>query len=126
MTIPSPPSTEHQFQGYERRAADRGRRFRNQSIDLATSGSATSITYDAVGMDKCSVRAQAAAWESAEASLQGSVDGSNWTTIAALNTSTPQQIAQDIQAYPYVRVAVTTDDGDASPAVVSLYIYKTV
>ena len=118
-------SAAQKFRGDLGDRSDRGlRTFPNQTLDLTSSSATTSRIYDVTGLSKISVRVQATTFGTAASTIQGSVDGANWTDLADINTTTREHVGLRVEGYVGVRLLQNTLDSGASTAFVFVHAYK--
>jgi len=120
------PSPQTSYQGTDLRTAQGGWAFPPRDIDLAVSNATLPFQLNIQGMDRISARLQAGTFGTAVVSLEGSLDGENWTLLGEqFTTSLVQQEAISTDGFPIARMRVDANDGAASTATAFIYTYQT-
>ena len=117
---------QRSYQGTDSRTVQGGWSFPPRTIDLTTSNATLEFDLNLMGMDRISIRLQTGTWSTAVVTLEGSIDGQNWTQMGELfTTSLVEQAAISTDGFPIARLRVSTNAGGAVAATAFIYAYQT-
>lgn len=122
------PSIQSQIGGNPQTAAEIGASaFPSAAINLQTAN-ALSRRFAVLGLNKASARVTTSSFGSAIVEVKGSIDGTNFQSLAVTKTlvsATPEQLDFSIVGFSWIIFDVTTNDGAAdASAQCWLYPYR--